>query len=170
MSKLSNFIDLLTEQVGKLIAWLTLILVAIIGVDVLLRYAFNKSTAALFEIEWHLFAILFLVGAGYTLRHDKHVRVDVFYSRFSEKTKAWVNLIGAILFLIPFCIVVIKTSIPFVTASYQIMESSADPGGLPYRFIVKSFIPIGMSFLLLQGISESLKSLNIILNTKRLEQ
>jgi len=131
---------------------------------VLLRYAFNKSTAALFELEWHLFAIIFMVGAAYTLKYDKHVRVDVFYTNFSPKRKAWVNLIGTVFFLIPFCVVIISTSIPFVIASYNIMESSADPGGLPYRFIIKATIPIGISLLLLQGVSELLKSLIVILN------
>ena len=130
----------------------------------LLRYAFNKSTAALFELEWHLFAIIFMVGAAYTLKYDKHVRVDVFYTNFSPKRKAWVNLIGTVFFLIPFCVVIISTSIPFVIASYNIMESSADPGGLPYRFIIKATIPIGISLLLLQGVSELLKSLIVILN------
>ncbi len=137
---------------------------AIIGVDVLLRYAFNKSTAALFELEWHLFAVIFMIGAAFTLKYDKHVRVDVFYTNFTAKRKAWVNLIGTVFFLIPFCVVIISTSVPFVIASYNIMESSADPGGLPYRFIIKATIPIGILLLLLQGISELLKSLIVILN------
>ena len=164
MKQLSIFIENLTESTGKIVSWLSIVLVAIIGVDVLLRYAFNKSTAALFELEWHLFAIIFMVGAAYTLKYDKHVRVDVFYTNFSPKRKAWVNLIGTVFFLIPFCVVIISTSIPFVIASYNIMESSADPGGLPYRFIIKATIPIGISLLLLQGVSELLKSLIVILN------
>ena len=143
---------------------MSIVLVAIIGVDVLLRYAFNKSTAALFELEWHLFAVIFMIGAAFTLKYDKHVRVDVFYTNFTAKRKAWVNLIGTVFFLIPFCVVIISTSVPFVIASYNIMESSADPGGLPYRFIIKATIPIGILLLLLQGISELLKSLIVILN------
>ena len=164
MKQLSLFIENLIESTGKIVSWLSIILVAIIGVDVLLRYAFNKSTAALFELEWHLFAIIFMIGSAYTLKYDKHVRVDVFYTNFSVKRKAWVNLIGTVFFLIPFCVVIISTSIPFVIASYNIMESSADPGGLPYRFIIKATIPIGISLLLLQGVSELLKSLIVILN------
>lgn len=107
-----------------------------------------------------------MIGLAFTFKYDKHVRVDVFYTRFTEKQKAWVNFIGTAFFLIPFCVVVIKTSIPFVMASYHIMESSADPGGLPYRFIVKCAIPIGMGFLLLQAISELLKSLDTMLTKK----
>lgn len=166
MKKLSSFIDRFTEKTGLLVSWLSIVLVLIIGFDVLFRYAFNKSTAALFELEWHLFGILFMIGAAFTYKYDKHVRVDVFYTRFSEKQKAWVNLLGTAFFLIPFCVVVIKTSIPFVMASYRIMESSADPGGLPYRFIIKCAIPIGMAFLLLQAISELLKSMDILLTKK----
>ncbi|MFY0650959.1 MAG: TRAP transporter small permease subunit [Cyclobacteriaceae bacterium] len=162
MKQLSSAIENFIERTGKVVSWLSFILVVIIGFDVLFRYAFNQSTAALFELEWHLFAVLFMIGAAYTLKHDKHVRVDVFYTRFSTKKKAWVNLIGTVFFLIPFCIVVIKTSIPFVMASHKIMESSADPGGLPYRYIIKSTIPIGTFLLLLQAISELLKSLLII--------
>lgn len=164
MKQLSLFIENLIEVTGKIVSWLSIVLVAIIGVDVLLRYAFNKSTAALFELEWHLFAIIFMIGAAYTLKYDKHVRVDVFYTNFSKKRKAWINLVGTVFFLIPFCVVIIVTSIPFVIASYNIMESSADPGGLPYRYIIKATIPIGISLLLLQGISELLKSLIAILN------
>ena len=158
MNKLASYIDRFTEQCGKLISWLTLAIVVLIGFDVLFRYAFNKSTAALFELEWHLFAMLFMLGLAYTFKYDKHVRVDVFYTRFSTKKKALVNLLGTALFLIPFCIVAIKTSIPFVLASYQILESSADPGGLPYRFIIKAMIPVGFTFLLLQAVSELIKS------------
>ncbi|MEQ6122118.1 TRAP transporter small permease subunit [Reichenbachiella sp. MALMAid0571] len=164
MKQLSLFIENLIESTGKIVSWLSIGLIAIIGIDVLLRYAFNKSTAALFELEWHLFAIIFMIGAAYTLKYDKHVRVDIFYTNFSRKQKAWINLIGTAFFLIPFCVIIITTSIPFVMASYNIMESSADPGGLPYRFMIKATIPIGISLLLLQGISELLKSLLVILN------
>jgi len=107
-----------------------------------------------------------MLGAAYTLKHDRHVRVDVFYTRFSTRKKAVVNLIGTLVFLIPFCLVIIKTSIPFVMASFNMMESSVDPGGLPYRFIIKSTIPIGVSLLLIQAISEALKVLVIILDHK----
>jgi len=159
MKELIRLIDTLNDRVGKTVSWLTTILVWVICFDVLLRYLFNVSFAGLFEMEWHIFSLIFLLGAAYTLKDDKHVRVDVFYSRFSEKGKAWVNLIGSLIFLIPFCIVVISSSIPFVWNSFTIMEGSPDPGGLPFRFIVKSAIPIGFSLLLLQAIAFSLKSI-----------
>ena len=159
MQKLVNAIDWINEKVGKAISWLTSILVWVICLDVLFRYFFNISFASLFELEWHIFAFIFLLGAAFTLKNDKHVRVDVFYSQFSEKGKAWVNLIGTIIFLIPFCLVIIKSSIPFVINSLNILEGSPDPGGLPFRFIVKSAIPIGFSLLLLQAFALIVKSL-----------
>jgi len=166
LKQFSLFVDRFTDKTGKLVSWLSFVIVVLIGFDVLFRYVFNVSSASAFELEWHLFAVLFMLGAAYTLKHDRHVRVDVFYTKFSQKKKAWVNFMGSAIFLIPFCVVVIKTSIPFVAASFNMMESSVDPGGLPYRFIIKSTIPIGISLLLLQAISELLKSLLIILTNE----
>lgn len=161
-----NAIDTLNEYVGKAVSWLTTILVLVICFDVVMRYLFTWSSAAVFELEWHVFASIFMVGSAYALKHDKHVRVDLFYSKFSEKKKAWVNLIGTLLFLFPFCIVIIWTSIPFVQNSFRILETSPDPGGLPARFIIKSTIPIGFILLLLQGVSIVTNSLKTIVNPK----
>lgn len=157
-------LDAINETTGKATSWLTSILVALFCVDVALRYIFNLSFAGVFEMEWHLFAIIFLLGAGYTFKHDKHVRVDVIYSRFNGKQQAWVNLLGVIIFLFPLCIVIIKTSLLFVYNSWIINEGSPDPGGLPARYIIKSAIPVGFLLLLLQGISLALKSLITILS------
>lgn len=164
MHKLSQYINQFTEKTGQWVSWISLILVVLIGIDVLLRYVFSWSSSANQELEWHLFATLFLLGSAYALKHDKHVRVDVFYSRFSDQKKAWVNLIGTIVFLIPFCLVVIDTSIPFALDAWKISESSPEPGGLPHRFLVKSTIPLGALLLLVQAIAEGLTSLSTILN------
>lgn len=161
---ITKLIETINSWIGKAVAWLTFILVVLICTDVALRYIFSFSQAGFYELEWHLFAAIFLLGAAYTLRYDKHVRVDVFYSRFSKRTKAWVNLIGTCIFLLPFCFVIVYTSLAFVGDSYTILESSPDPGGLPYRFLIKSTIPIGFGLLLLQGVAEILKSLTIIIN------
>lgn len=155
-------IDRLTKGVGIGISWLTLVLVLVIVVDVFFRYVFNITSAASFETEWHLFGAIFLLGAAYALQQDKHVRVDVFYHKFSEKTKAWVNLIGTIFLLLPFCGVAFWESISFVKNAYLIKETSPDPGGLPARYIIKSAIPIGFLLLGLQGLSIVLQSLQKI--------
>jgi TRAP-type mannitol/chloroaromatic compound transport system permease small subunit len=153
------WIDALNDRVGRVVAWTTLLLVMVTFVDVVMRYFFNTSYVFTQELEWHVFAFIFLMGAGYTLKNDGHVRVEVFYGKLSGKGRAWINLVGVLFFLIPSCLVFIKTSIPFVMESFRIMEGSPDPGGIPFRFILKSCIPIGYSLLLLQGISLGLNSL-----------
>ncbi|WP_456458222.1 TRAP transporter small permease subunit [Reichenbachiella sp.] len=164
MNQFASYINQFTEKTGRFVSWISIILVVLIGLDVVLRYAFNWSSSANQELEWHLFATLFLLGSAYALKHDKHVRVDVFYSRFSEKKKAWVNLIGTLIFLIPFCLVVIQTSIPFVIDAWKIAESSPEPGGLPHRFLIKSTIPLGATLLLIQAVAEGLTSWSHLIN------
>ena len=150
------------SKTGKISSWFSLALVLLISTDVLLRYIFNFSTASLYEMEWHLFAIIFLLASPYTLQKNKHVRVDVFYNNFSKRKKNIVDLIGNIIFLIPFSFIIFYTSLPFVEDSYSILESSPDPGGLPYRFIVKSIIPIAFFLLMIQGILNTIKNYNNI--------
>lgn len=162
-------IDAINERLGRLVSWLTFLLVVLICVDVLLRYVLNFSKAALYEMEWHLFAAIFLLGAAFTLKHDRHVRVDVFYANFTEKNKAWVNLAGTLVFLIPFCGIIAYTSLPFVLDSFAMNESSPDAGGLPYRFVIKLAIPIGMVLLMLQGVAQALRAIKIILHADRTE-
>ena len=154
-----RFVDGLNERVGRVVAWLTAVLVAVVCYDVFTRYLLKNSLVAVQELEWHLFALIFLIGAAYSLKHDQHVRVDVFYSRFSARKKAWVNLIGSILFLIPFCIIVIVSSQHFVVSAFHFGETSPDPGGLPARWVLKAAIPAGFVLLLLQGLGLACRSL-----------
>ena len=162
-----GIIDKITASIGKVTSWLSLLLVVIIVVDVFLRYAFNTTSAASFELEWHLFAAIFLLGASYTLQQDKHVRVDVFYSRFSDQSKAWVNLVGSTFLLFPFCMIAFWESLSFVQSSFQISETSPQPGGLPARWVIKSTIPLGFFLLGMQGISLVTKSVKTIIDGRR---
>ncbi len=155
---LVRLIDSLNEFVGNVVAWVTLLMVIVVFVDVVMRYAFNTSYVFTQELEWHLFSAVFLLGAGYTLLHDGHVRVDIIYQAVSPKAQAWINLIGVLFFLIPGCYLVIYTSYNFTYESWSTLEGSGDPGGIPFRFLVKSAIPIGFSLLLIQGISLGIKS------------
>lgn len=155
-------IDFINEWIGRGVAWATFGLVLLVFVDVVLRYVFKTSYVFAQEMEWHLFSFIFLIGAGYTLLHEGHVRVDIVYQLLGPKPRAWINLIGVILFLIPGCYLVIKTSITFVLTAWEVLEGSPDPGGVPYRFIVKGFIPVGFFLLLLQGISLGIKSFWIL--------
>lgn len=166
MTKIYHYIDLINEKIGQFVAWFATLLMVLVCIDVFLRYVFGFSSAFLSELEWHIFSLLFLFGAAFTLKDDKHVRVDVFYAKFSEKKKALVNFFGSLVFLLPFCVIVIKGGLPYTEFAYRLNESSSDPGGLPMRFIVKSFIVIGFSLLFLQGISLLLKSLQTLLRSK----
>lgn len=170
LALLSRMIDRLNLLVGKVVSWATLLVVVVVFVDVVMRYAFNTSFVATQELEWHLFGFIFLMGAGYTLLKDGHVRVDIFFQRLSKRGRAWVNLIGVLIFLIPGCYLVLATSIPFVVSSCISGECSPDPGGIPYRFIVKSFIPAGFFLLLLQGISMGIQSLLTIVHFEEPEK
>ena len=150
------------KKIGEICSWLSFILVILISLDVFLRYIFNFSSASLYELEWHMFAVIFMVGSSLTLQKDEHVRVDVFYNKFSDKGKNIINLIGNIIFLLPFSLIIFYTSIPFVEDSFKILESSPDPGGLPFRFLIKSIIPISFLLLAIQGV------LNVFKNLKNL--
>lgn len=157
-------IDNLSESLGKIISWATILLVIVVCIDVFTRYFMQTSSAAVQELEWHLFSLIFLMGASYTLKNEGHVRVDVIYGKFSEKKKAWINFIGTIIFLIPFCLLIIYSSKNFVLNSFAIGETSPDSGGLPARYILKAVLPVSFLFILLQGISLMLKSLLTLLN------
>ncbi len=161
-----SVIDAANECIGKAVSWLTLVLVLLVTLDVILRYGFNISFVAFEEMEWHLYALIFLLGAGYTLRHNGHVRVDVIYQRLPKRARALINVIGVLLFLLPGCYLVIKTSIPFVKSSWAVHEGSADPGGLPARYILKATVPVAFFLLGVQGISMFLKNLCVLLGFK----
>ena len=170
LKKLSAAIDSLNQWVGRGVACVTLGLVLVVFVDVVMRYLFNTSFVFTQELEWHLFGFIFLIGAGYTLLHDGHVRVDIIYQRVGFKSRAWINLIGVILFLIPGCIMVITTSWKFTMNAFAIMEGSPDPGGIPFRFVLKGCLPVGFSLLLLQGISLGIHSLMQILGIEQAKE
>ncbi len=155
----TRLIDTVNEHIGRVVAWVTTGMVAVVFVDVVMRYAFKTSFVFTQELEWHLFAFIFLMGAGYTLLHDAHVRVDIIYQRLSPRGQAWVNLLGVVFFLIPGCLMVIVTSYKFVYNSWSMLEGSPDPGGIPLRFLIKAVLPVGFSLLLLQGISMGIHSL-----------
>jgi TRAP-type mannitol/chloroaromatic compound transport system permease small subunit len=156
---ISRGIDTLNTWVGWVVAWVALGLVLVVFTDVVMRYVFQTSFVFTQELEWHLFAFIFLIGGGYTLLHDGHVRVDIVYQRLGYKARAWVNLLGVLLLLIPGCLLIMITSWSFVYKSWAILEGSPDPGGIPYRFLLKACIPAGFGLLLLQGISLGIHSM-----------
>jgi TRAP-type mannitol/chloroaromatic compound transport system permease small subunit len=131
--------------------------------DVIMRYIFHTGAVFIQELEWHLFGILFLLAAGFTLLRDGHVRVDIFYARLSRRGKAWVDLLGVLLLLLPVCALVIWSSQKFVANSWAFREGSPDPGGLPARYLIKAVIPLGFMLVALQGVSEAIKNLRVLM-------
>ncbi|MCB2193866.1 MAG: TRAP transporter small permease subunit [Deltaproteobacteria bacterium] len=170
LMRFAKGIDKINQVVGRFVSWITTLLVLVVFVDVVMRYVFNISFVFTQELEWHLFAFIFLMGAGYTLLHDGHVRVDIIYQRLGSKAQAWINFIGCLLFLFPGCFLIIYTSMGFVENSFAILEGSPDPGGIPLRFILKSMIPLGFTLVWLQGISLFLKSFLIITGHEAIER
>lgn len=163
VKKIADSIDAVNEWIGQLVSWVVILLVAVVFGDVVMRYAFNTSFVFTQELEWHLFGFIFLIGAGYTLLYDQHVRVDVIYQWLSPKAQAWVNLLGCIFFLFPGTLLIIYTSSVFAWESFQFLEGSPDPGGIPFRFIIKSCVPIGFCLFFFQGISMFVRNLYIVL-------
>jgi TRAP-type mannitol/chloroaromatic compound transport system permease small subunit len=167
---LARVIDSINEWIGRGVAWVSLGLVLVVFTDVVMRYLFNISFVFTQELEWHLFAFIFLIGAGYTLLKDGHVRVDIIYQRLTGKGRAWINLIGVLFFLFPGCIMIILTSWNFAHNSYAMMEGSPDPGGISYRYVVKGLIPLGFSLLCLQGLSLGIHSLLQLLGIESVKE
>lgn len=153
-------IDALNEWAGRATAWLVLAMVMLICYDVAMRYFFNQGSVALQELQWHLFALVFLLGSAYTYKHDGHVRVDLIYrSHFlSDKHRALINIVGILFFLLPFCLLILTTTWPFAVNAFNYNEGSPDPGGLPYRYLLKGSILLAFTLLTLQGIAELLRN------------
>lgn len=169
VSPLIRTIEVISEWIGRAVSWLVLGMVLLIAYDVTMRYLFQIGSVGLQELEWHLFALIFLLGAGYTFKHDGHVRVDIFYHsrHMNDRRRAWVDLLGGLFFLLPFCLLIIVSSVPFVDYAFSISEGSPDAGGLPYRFLLKAAIPLSFSLLLLQGVAHMLRSVQILLGDRQ---
>ena len=156
IARLLGLLDRLAELGGRLTTFLVVALVGVTVYDVVMRYVFRQGSVALQELEWHLFAAIFLLGAAYTLQHDDHVRVDLIYSsRFIDvRLRRYIDIAGTLCFLLPFCALVIWASAPFVYDAWLHGEVSPDPGGLSYRWAVKALIPLGFALLFVQGLAD----------------
>lgn len=154
--RLSRLIDSLNQRIGHGLLWLVLLAVLVSAGNALVRKLFQASSNALLEIQWYLFAAVFLLGAGYALLKNAHVRIDILSSRFSPRTRNWIDVIGIVLFLIPLCLMLIGMSWPLVVNAWVSGEMSQNAGGL-VRWPAWLLLPAGMSLLLLQGLSELIK-------------
>lgn len=155
--KLARRIDKFTEFTGQSIAWLNVAMVVLTCLVVLMRYAFNHGSIVLQESAMYLHASVFLIASAYTLKHDEHVRVDIFYQGFSTKTKALVNLIGTLFLLIPVILFIGWSSWPYIESSWRVLERSPEAAGLPLVFLLKSLILVMVAALLIQAFAEILR-------------
>ncbi len=154
-----NKLDALIEGIGRLSSWLILFLVLLVAGNVLFRYFFHVSSVSLQEFEWHLLAAIGMLGSAYTLQQGEHVKVDLFYQRYSDSVKRLMDLLIPIVIIIPFSLFMMYLSSEYVFQSYGMNESSPDPGGLPYRYLVKALIPLGFLLISIQGLALFLKAL-----------
>jgi len=149
-----KFIDTVTKYTAYFTALVLALLVMLVVYDATSRYLFSDGSTALQELEWHLFDVVILLSIAYTLRNNAHVRVDIFYEKFSPKTKLFINIISFVFFVLPLSFLIIYIGIGFVEMSYLQNEASSDPGGLHYRWIVKSLMPLAFILLALQAVKE----------------
>ena len=158
MLRLANAIDALSTRVGKAAAWLYPVLVAVLVVNVLLRYGFSRGYIELEELQWHLYAAAFLLGFAYTYAADEHVRVDLLRRRLTARARAWIELLGAVLLLLPFSALLTYHAWGFFRASWLLGERSAMPSGLPARWIIKGVLLLAMALLALQALAAAARS------------
>ena len=159
MERLARGIDSLNEWIGRVIAWCTLAMVLATFAIVFMRRFLGTGSVALQESVVYFHALVFMLGAAYALKHDAHVRVDVFYHRWPERQRAMVNLAGTVLFLFPVAGLLFFTSLDYVSGSWAVLEGSREPGGLPLVYLLKTAIPLSGLLLVLQGVSLSLRAI-----------
>jgi TRAP-type mannitol/chloroaromatic compound transport system permease small subunit len=169
LKKLSTAVDGLNNAIGVTIRWLTLVMVLIGAIGAVLRYfsrglGLSMNLTPLVEGQWYAFSVIFLMGAAYGVTQDVHVRVDVMFSRFTDRTRALIDLVGSVLFLVPFCVLMLYVSWPPVRNSWAVREMSPDPGGLP-RYPIKALILVSFSLLVLQALSHIYKQVEIMRGT-----
>jgi TRAP-type mannitol/chloroaromatic compound transport system permease small subunit len=164
---LSRRVDALNERVGRLLMWLVLLTTLIATGNALAKYLLGEGSNTWLEAQWYGFGAMFLLGAGYTLRHNGHVRIDVVYQRFSARGQALIDLIGGVLFLLPVAGLLVWLSWPLFAESWRLQEMSPDAGGL-IRWPVKLLLPLGFGLLLLQGISEIIKRIGVLTGNTQL--
>jgi len=152
-TRLSALVRYWFQRIASALSWIWFLLILVVVVNVTMRYLFGEGRVEFEEIQWHLYAIGFLLALATCMDSDNHVRVDVFHDRMSLRMQAWIELYGLLLLFLPFVVAVLIYSVPFVSYSFSISEVSDAPGGLPYRWAIKSVLPLAMLLLFVAGIS-----------------
>ncbi|MCU0839361.1 MAG: TRAP transporter small permease subunit [Rhodospirillales bacterium] len=156
-TRTSRVIEGALQRIGEWAAWLWVVLLAIIIVNVTLRYVAGFGFIVFEELQWHLYGAAWLLTLSFVYKNDGHVRIDVIAGNWRSRTRAWIELIGILFFLLPFAIDIVIGSIPFVLTAHRLHEISPSPGGLPLRWVIKAFIPIGFGLLALAGFARLLR-------------
>lgn len=165
--KIERIMGKIIDAVGYMTAILLVLMILNVAYDVVMRYAFHNSSIGMQELEWHFFAVIILFGTGYTLKEDAHVRVDFVYDNLSDKTKAIINILGTVFFLLPLAVLIAYGSIDFVLDSYTTHEISEDPGGLTHRWIIKAMIPLAFIFLIFSAVDYIIQNIKKYRNAKK---
>ena len=165
--KLDRLFKFITDLCGILACTAMILLLLNVFFDVIMRYAFNDVSIGMQELEWHLFSCMFLLGIPYAMQGNTHVRVDIFYDRWHDVRKAWVNLMGSLLLVLPFISIVAYYSISFAFEAYDMGEGSGDPGGLPHRWIIKSIIPISFILMDIASLGMITQALRVIVGHEK---
>ena len=160
--KLTRGLDAINERVGRAVAWCTLAMVILQALVVVLRYVFAVGSIPLQESIWYLHGIVFMLGAGYTLLHGGHVRIDIFYRGATPKRRALIDAIGVVFFLFPLCVVTFDLAWPYVMNAWRVKETSSEASGLPFIYLLKTIIPLTLALLAIQGASLLIKSVAIL--------
>lgn len=158
---ISRAIDAVNIRLGKLVSWLLVLAVVVSTLNAIVRKLLNMSSNAWLELQWYLFGAVFLFCAAWTLISNEHIRIDIVNNMFSRRVRNWIDLIGHTFALLPFCIVMVWTSVPFFLTSYRLDERSFAAGGLQ-QWIAKGLVPIAFTILLIQAISEIIKRIGVI--------
>jgi len=161
MQTTERFISNIVDRVGKIISFLLLLMVLNVTFDVMMRYLFHNSSVGMQEMEWHLFAVIFLFGIGIALKDEGHVRVDFLFDTYAPRKKAIVNIIGTCLFLLPFALLILTGSLEYVYDAYITQEISEDPGGLHFRWLIKGMIPLSCLFLCFSAVGYILQNIRL---------
>ena len=165
-----DFVDKLSIKIGGIVSYIWVVLLGVIVTNVILRYGFSEGRIELEELQWHLYSVGFLFGLSFALTTDSHIRVDILHEKFSPELRAWIELYGILLFLLPFCALIVVFGLPFVISSYEVGEVSASPGGLPLRWLIKASLPVAFLLLAVTAIARLLRTWSFLFNNARINK
>ena len=159
-----SFLNAVVRRIAETTAWLNVALIFIILTQVILRYGFNNGLPSLEELIWHFYAIAFMFGIAYAITTDSHIRVDIVHTYLSVKTQRIIEILGILLLLMPFTVIVLDHSLSWTMESYRVMESSSSPTGLPYRWIIKSVLPLALILMFIAALARLIEQLILLIN------